>query len=420
MKDKDKRIIFHIDVNSAFLSWEAVYRLQHGDEVDLRHIPSVVGGDVESRHGIVLAKSIPSKAFDIKTGETLFSARQKCPELVVVPPHYGIYVLCSSAMVNALKEYTPAIQRFSIDECFLDFTGMEDLYKDPVGLAHKIRERVKNELGFTVNIGVSCNKLLAKIASDFKKPDMVHTLYPSEIKEKMWPLPVEDLFMVGRATAPKLHALNINTIGDLAQYDVGILKRRLKSFGLVIWSFANGVEDSEVRQGSYVEMKGMGNSTTTAFDVTDRGTAHLVLLSLCEMIGMRLRDTENCCGLIAVHIRSSEFMNYSKQRKLYYFTDSTIKIWEEVCRLFDEVWKGEPVRNMGVRVTDLCSNEFFQVSLFEDGNTEKHRSLDKAVDKIRMKYGSTAVVRSVFLHSGINPINGGIGEESYPVMSSIL
>jgi len=420
MINHDQRLIFHIDANSAYLSWEAVYRLQHGDEVDLRQIPSAVGGDVESRHGIILAKSPGAKSFGIQTGETLFSARQKCPELVIVPPHYGLYMMCSNAMVEMLKEYTPIIQRFSVDECFLDFTGMESFYKDPVELAYKIKDRIKSELGFTVNIGVSCNKLLAKVASDLKKPDMVHTLFPPEIKDKMWPLPVEDLFMVGRATAPKLHKLNINTIGDLASYDVEILKSRLKSFGQVIWGFANGVEDSKVRASNYMDMKGMGNSTTISFDVTDASTAKLILLSLCEMVGMRLRDTQNCCNLVAISIRTNEFNNYSRQKKLCYYTDSTTKIWEETCKLFDGVWKGEPIRHMGVRVSELCSNDFFQVSLFEDKNTERYRALDKTIDEIRMKYGSTALVRSVFLHSGLNAINGGIGEESWPLMSSIL
>lgn len=416
----NNRLIFHIDVNSAYLSWEAVYRLQHGSEIDLREIPAVVGGDVESRHGIVLTKSIPAKKYGIQTGETLFEARQKCPELVVVPPHYELYMMSSNAMVGILKEYTPAIQRFSVDECFLDFTKMEHLYSDPVELAYRIKDRIKGELGFTVNIGVSNNKLLAKIGSDLKKPDMVHTLFPLEIKDKMWPLPVEDLFMVGRATAPKLHGLNINTIGDLAQYDIDILKARLKSFGLMIWNFANGNEDSDVRPSNFIEMKGLGNSTTISFDVDNRRTAHLILLSLCEMVGMRLRDTKNCCGLVAVSIRTNEFRNYSRQKKLYYYTDSTKAIWEEICILFDEVWKGEPIRHLGVRVSELCSNEFFQTSFFEDKNTEKYRALDRAVDDIRMRYGSYAAIRGVFLHSGLSAINGGVGEENYPIMTSIL
>lgn len=414
------KLIFHIDANSAYLSWEATYRIQQGSSVDLRDIPSVVGGDVESRHGIVLAKSIPAKKYDVKTGETLYSARQKCPELVVVPPHYELYLMCSNSMVNILSEYTPSMQRFSVDEVFLDFTGVIKKSTDPLELGHRIKDRIKKELGFTVNIGISTNKLLAKVASDFKKPDMVHTLFPPEIKDKMWPLPIEDLFMVGRATAPKLHKLNIYTIGDLARYDPAIIRSRLNSFGSMIWNFANGNEDSQVRKSNFIDIKGIGNSTTISFDVEDRDTVYLILLSLSEMVGMRLRDTQNCCRLIAVSIKSSDFISYSRQRKFECPTDSTTKIWNTSCELFNEVWKGEPVRNLGIRVSELCSNEFSQVSLFDEKNTEKLKALDRTVDRIRLRYGTTSVIRGVFLHSGLSPINGGIGEESFPVMTSIL
>jgi len=414
------RIIFHVDVNSAYLSWEAAYRMQQGSSLDLRDIPSVVGGDVESRHGIVLAKSIPAKKHGIKTGETLYSARQKCPELVVIPPHYELYMMCSNSLIEILNEYTPSIQRFSIDEVFLDLTGAIKKYGDPIELAYSMKDRIKKELGFTVNIGISTNKLLSKIASDFKKPDMVHTLFPWEIKEKMWPLPVEDLFMVGKATAPKLHKLNIYTIGDLARYDPEIIKSHLKSFGIMIWNFANGNEDSEVRKSNFINIKGIGNSTTISFDVEDRNTIYLILLSLSEMVGMRLRHTQNCCRLVAVSIKSSDFICYSRQRKFQCPTDSTSKIWNIACELFDEVWKGEPVRNVGIRVSELCSNEFTQASLFDEKNIDKIKALDRAMDSIRLKYGTTSVIRGVFLHSGLPPINGGIGEESFPVMTSIL
>lgn len=417
--DNKRRIIFHVDVNSAYLSWEAAYRLQQGGTLDLREVPSVVGGDVESRHGIVLAKSLPAKKCGIHAGETLYSARQKCPELIVVPPHYELYMLCSNSLMNVLKEYTPAVQRFSVDECFLDFTNMEDRYKDPVKLAETIKDRIKAELGFTVNVGVSNCKLLAKVGSDLKKPDMVHTLFPDEIEEKMWPLPVEDLFMVGRATAPKLHKLNIYTIGDLARYDIEVLKDKLKSFGVLIWSFANGIESSDVREGSHIDMKGVGNSTTLPFDVTDRETAGKVLLSLSEMVSMRLRNSHNFCTVIAVHIRTSDFMGYSKQRKLCFPTDSTTLISSIACQLFNEAWRGEPVRHMGISTSGLCSSEVYQMSLF-DGNVEKDRTVDRTVDMIRFKYGFNSIMRGVFINSGINSISGGIGEEDYPVMSSIL
>jgi DNA polymerase IV len=414
------RLIFHIDVNSAYLSWEAVYRLQHGEAVDLREIPSAVGGDEASRHGIVLAKSIPSKKFNIQTGETLFNARLKCPELVIVPPRYSIYMQCSSAMHRILQEYTPAIQRFSVDESFLDFSNMEHLYPDYMELANRIRERIKNELGFTVNIGVSNNKLLAKVASDLKKPDKVHTLFPHEIKEKMWPLAVGDLFMVGRATAAKLYRLNIMTIGDLANYDVNILKEKMKSHGQLIWNYANGIEDSEVRKSNYIGMKGVGNSTTISFDVTDKETAYKVLLSLCETIGMRLRDSHNNCRVISVSIRGSDLISYSHQKKLDVPTDSTRKIAEVAWSLFDKAWKGNPIRHLGIHVTELGSNDFYQSYLLDDFNYAKDRAINETIDKIRLKYGSKSVMRSCFLHSGVSSMCGGVGEEDYPLMSSML
>ena len=414
------KLIFHIDVNSAYLSWEATYRLQQGEKLDLRTIPSVVGGNEESRHGIVLTKSIPAKKFKIETGETLHNARVKCPDLVVVPPRYWLYMQCSSAMHEIFQEYTPIIQRFSVDESFLDFSNMEHLYPDYMELAETIKNRIKKELGFTVNIGISNNKLLAKVASDLKKPDMIHTLFPHEIKEKMWPLPVEDLFMVGHSTAPKLRSININTIGELAKFDVEILKHKLKSHGQVIWNYANGIDFSEVRTGNSIEMKGIGNSTTIAFDVEEKDTAHKVLLSLCETVGMRLRDSQNCCTVVSISIRGSDLIFYSRQKKLSVATDSTRRIYETACYLFDGAWKGNPVRHLGVHITDFCGNDFYQCSMMDNFNYEKDRKINKTVDEIRLKYGSKAIVKSCFLQSGLSPMCGGVGEEDYPLMSSML
>jgi len=413
-------LIFHIDVNSAYLSWEAAYRLQQGEKMDLREIPSVVGGDEESRHGIVLAKSIPAKKFNIQTGETLYNARAKCPGIVIVPPRYWLYMKCSVAMNLIFQEYTPQIQRFSIDESFLDFSNMEHLYSDYMVLAETIKERIKKELGFTVNIGISNNKLLAKVASDFKKPDKIHTLFPQEIKKKMWPLPVEDLFMVGRATAPKLHNLNINTIGDLANYNLEILKSKFKSHGQVIYNYANGIDRSQVRKSNYIEMKGIGNSTTIPFDVEDRDTAHKVLLSLCETVAMRLRNSQNCCNVVSVSIRGSDFISYSRQKKIQVATDSTQKIYQVACYLFDNVWKGTPIRHLGVHITDFCGNDFYQCYLLDAFDYDKDSKLNKAVDGIRLRYGDKAIGRSCFLHSGLSAMCGGIGEEDYPLMSAML
>ncbi|HEY5523770.1 MAG TPA: DNA polymerase IV [Clostridium sp.] len=414
------KLIFHIDANSAYLSWEATYRLQQGEKIDLRTIPSVVGGDEESRHGIVLTKSIPAKKFNIKTGETLYNARMKYPGIVIVPPRYWLYMKCSSAMHHIFQEYTPQIQRFSVDESFLDFSNMEHLYPDYMELAETIKERIKKELGFTVNIGISNNKLLAKVASDFKKPDRIHTLFPHEIKQKMWPLPVEDLFMVGRATSSKLHNLNINTIGELANYDLEILKYKLKSHGQMIWNYANGIELSEVRKSNHIEVKGIGNSTTISFDVEDKDTAHRVLLSLCETVSMRLRNSQNYCTVVSVSIRGSDLIAYSRQKKLMVATDSTRKIYEVVCYLFDNVWKGNPIRHLGVHITDFCNSDFFQCSLLDTFNYEKDSKLNKVVDEIRLKYGHKAISKSCFIHSGLSSMCGGIGEEDYLIMSAIL
>ncbi|AHF06174.1 Y-family DNA polymerase [Desulfitobacterium metallireducens] len=415
-----QRIIFHIDVNSAYLSWEAVYRLQHGNPVDLREIPSVVGGDPTTRHGIVLTKSIPAKKFKIQTGETLYSALSKYPELVIAKPNYLLYRQCSQALGNILKEYSPLIQQFSIDEYFLDFTQMKNLFGDPVKTAYRIKNRIKEELGFTVNIGISTNKLLAKMASEFEKPDKVHTLFPQEIPTKMWPLPIEELFMVGRATTRKLRSRGIQTIGDLAHCDVRLLLPSLKSFGRLVWNYANGIENSPIKPGGRINIKGMGNSTTMSFDVDDRQKAHLVLLSLVETVSARLRQDHSQSCLIAISFRTNEFLSYSHQRKLSHTTDCTNEIWEIACQLFDELWQGQPLRHMGVRVSDLCQDDFVQLSLFEKDYT-KLRKLDQAVDSIRSRFGSQSIIRSSYLHSGLHSMTGGvIEEEDYPMMSSIL
>jgi DNA polymerase IV len=414
------RTIMHIDVNSAFLSWQAVYNLQMGDGIDLREIPSVVGGSQADRRGIVLAKSTPAKAYGIQTGEVMWQARQKCPNLVSVPPNYELYMKCSNALYELVKEYSPKIQRFSIDEVFLDYTGMERHFGEPVEAAHMIKDRIKQELGFTVNVGIGCNKLTAKVAGDLKKPDMVHTLYPHEIPQKMWPLPVEDLFMVGRQTKKKLYLLNIHTIGQLANTDRKLLNYKLKSFGTVIWCYANGIDESPVQSGYFLQMKGIGNSTTIRFDVTDTHTACKVLLSLTESVALRLRTAHSCCRVVSVEIRNSDLENYSHQRKLFSPTSITNEIYRNVVELFEECWKGEKIRHLGVRITDFCSDEFIQPSFFDAEDRDKKNALDSAIDKIRCKYGNGSVMRGVFLDGEFSPMTGGSGAEDYPVMSCIL
>lgn len=412
------RIVFHVDVNSAYLSWTAVKLLQYGSSIDIREIPSVIGGDIENRHGIILAASISAKELGIKTGEPIFSAMQKCRDLKVYPPDYDWYVKSSNAMVQLLEEYSPKIQRYSIDECFMDCTHFKDNYKK---MAVKVKMRISDELGFNCNIGISTNKLLAKMASDFKPKNTVHTLFKEEISQKMWPLPAGDLFMVGRATKEKLSKLNINTIGDIAKADVNLLVQKMHSHGKLIYEYANGIDNSEIRECNYLDIKGIGNSITISYDVETYEEACRILLALTESATMRLRENRSLCSLVVVSVKTNNFLYYSHQKLLDNSTDSTNIIYEGIKKTFRETWKGEKIRQLGVRLTKLCSNEYYQESLFDFENNEKQMKLDKTVDEIRKRFGKQAVIRSTFLHSGIKPIEGGIGSNGdYPMMSSIL
>lgn len=411
------RIIFHIDVNSAYVSWEAAYGLQQGKRVDLRDIPSIVGGDESKRHGIVLAKSIPAKEYKILTGESIYSARQKCPNLTIVPPNYELYIKASSSMVDLLKEYSPYIQRYSIDEVFMDYSYIDG--EDFLDTAYEIKDRIKRELGFTVNIGIGPNKLLAKMASDFKKPDRIHTLFYYEIEDKMWPLPIEELFMVGARTKTKLNKRGVFTIGELAKLDREYMYSWLKKPGLTLWEYANGIEDSPVRNCP-PPVKSIGNSTTTSYDVDNKEECYMFLLGLSEMVGMRLRDIEQRGRVISVSLKNDQFHSYSHQIKLDTPTDSTNIIYRVSKKLFDAMWNGEAIRRFSISISELSSNEFCQLSLLEDYD-EREEILDQTIDSIRYRYGYNSVIRSCFLHSGINPIIGGVvAEKDYPMMSSIF
>ena len=411
-----RRVIFHVDVNSAFLSWEAVYRIYHlGAKTDLRDEIAAVGGDMAMRHGIILAKSIPAKKYGVKTGESIVEAKQKCPQLKLVPPNYHLYDECSRAFMEILRRYSPDVEQYSVDEAFVDMTGTESLWGEPVAVANRIREEIREELGFTVNIGVSENKLLAKMASDFRKPDRVHTLWKDEIPDKMWPLPVTDLFFVGRATAKKLFALGIRTIGDLAASDLRILQSHLKKQGEIIWGFANGIDVSAVQSASPPN-KGYGNSTTIAFDVCDASVARLVLLSLAETVGTRLREAGVRAEVVAVGIKSFDLSYASHQMTLRSGTNITAEIYRYACRLFDSLWDGTPIRHLGIhtsRIRDGCNMR--QMDMFDETDYEKLEKLDGTVDQIRRRYGIDSVKRAVFVGSPIDHMGGGISREKRTV-----
>ena len=407
-----ERIIFHVDANSAFLSWSAAHRvLVLHEETDLRDVPSVVAGDQETRRGIILAKSTPAKKYGIRTGEPLFKALEKCPDLVVIPPDYELYVQASRGFVKMLRQFSPIVEQYSIDEAWVDMTGTERLWGSPRLAAEQIRRRIHEELGFTVNIGISSNKLLAKMAGDFEKPNKVHTLFPEEIESKFWPLPVRDLFLVGAATEQKLKLMGIYTIGELAHTELRLLKKRLGKHGETIWHYANG-RNADAVTPEPAENKGYGNSTTTASDVTSREEATQVFLSLCETVAMRMRRDGKCGSCISIHIRTNEFHHMSHQMMLSGATNITTEIFTAACRLFDEVWDGvTPLRQLGVQVTRLSREPYQQYDLFS-GMTpqqfEKKLKLDETVDALRDKFGEDILRRGKFAQTPGEHMSGGL------------
>ena len=402
-------IVFHIDVNSAFLSWTAAYRrLVLGRRTDLRQIPSVIACDGNSRTSIVLAKSIPAKKYGIQTGEPLGMARQKCPTLVVAEPDYALYVTASRKLMALLREISPCVEQYSIDEAWVDMTGSGLQYGPPVLAAQALAGRIRSELGYTVNIGISCNKLLAKMAGDFEKPDKVHTLFPKEIPEKLWPLPVTELFGVGRATAAKLADFGVTTIGQLAQCEPSFLRRKFGKMGVTLWQFANGRGTEQVFSQPPAA-KGCGNSVTTPRDVTDMAYAKQVLLSLCETVGMRLRRSGQSGSRVSIHLRSSDFRNWSHQKRLGTATNVTEELYRSACELLQQTWDGRtPLRQLGVQVSDLSGGECRQCSLFDDRDYARQQKLDAAVDELREKYGENALFRAVFLKEGAENLAGGL------------
>ncbi len=410
------RLIMHIDVNSAYLSWEAVKALEDGSKVDYREVPSIVGGDPKKRTGIVLAKSIPAKKYGIITGEPLRQALDKCPSLLVISPSYGLYTRCSDAMMGVVSNYSDNIERYSVDEVFVDLSHTIGQV-DPEELGHRIKDHVKTYLGFTVNVGISHNKLLAKMASDLKKPDNVHTLFQDQIQEKMWPLPIEDLFMVGRATGPKLRMLGINTIGDLANFDEKYIRSRFKKHGIVIQNYAKGIEDSSVAT-SRPRAKGIGNSKTIPYDIMIREEAHLHILSLTESVCSRLRAAGEQSRLISISIKYSDFSYISHQRKIQKSLDVTGEIYRIARELFDEIWTGNPIRHLGVRLSDFSDSK--QISLFDDPRISRLMLVDRAVDKIRDRYGVEAIKRMSFVGTRVRAMSGGVSDSPYPMMKGSL
>ncbi|MDW7669110.1 MAG: DNA polymerase IV [Bacillota bacterium] len=412
---KSENTVMHIDVNSAFLSWHTAYYKQIGIKNDFLETPTVIGGNEKKRHGIVLAKSIPAKKSGVKTGQSLMEARSACPNLKIIHPRYDVYIKASKSLREFLKTYTPDVDVFSIDECFLNFI---DKNKDYKRLAYEIKNEIKKNFGYTVNIGISNNKLLAKQASEFEKPDKIHTLYKEEIKTKLWPLDISELYMIGRRTVPKLKKLGISTIGDLANCDYNLLVASLKSHGKLIYDYSWGIDNSIFKEEH--EIKGIGNGSTISFDVEERQVAYKIIMSLCENVGIRLRKENKLCKVVSIGIKNKDFKYSIKQKKINYYTSSTEKIIETAKYLFDELWDQNPIRHMNVRISDFIDKKNKQINFFEKENTLEKEKLDEAIDKIREKYGSYSIIRASYIDSGIEPIMGGYPSEEYPDMKSIL
>lgn len=402
------KIIFHIDVNSAYLSWSALYNLQHGSDVDLRSIPAIIGGDMEKRHGVVLAKSIPAKAYGIVTGEPIVNAMRKCPNLRIERPNHDLYQEKSRELIQLLSDICPDLEQVSVDECYMDYTSIANFYPSPAAAADYIRAQVLEKLGFTVNVGISDRKVLAKMASDFKKPDLTHTLFSYEIQDKMWKLPVSSLYMCGSSSVETLHKLGILTIGDLAAADVSVLSSHLKSHGKLLWEYANGIDNSVV-ETTHAAAKGIGNSITLQKDVTDKEAAYHVLLELSESVAGRLRNAGQTAEMVSIEIKYSTFKKASHQTTLHRPTAGSDTIYRTACALFKELWNGQPIRLLGIRSSKLQSAEApVQLNLFDlPGVNEapslshisagKEAQLEKALDSIRQKYGADAIVRGSLL-----------------------
>ena len=390
-----ERLIFHIDVNSAFLSWESARRVSQGLP-DLREIPSCVGGDPKKRTGIVVAKSIPAKKYGIQTGEPVAMALRKCPNLVIVPSDFELYDKCSRAFKAICASFAPVMESFSIDEVFLHMTRPSLIYPDPVAAAHQLKGKIHRELGFTVNVGISTNKLLAKMASDFEKPDKVHTLFPEEVPLKMWPLPIGELFMAGRSSVETMKKLEIYTIGDLANTDPAILELHLKSHGRKLWEFANGLDDSEV-ESVRAEAKGVGNSTTLPKDLITEAEALPVLKDLAVSVGRRLRKAGQKAGMVSVEIKYHTFNQVSHQKQMERQTNQDQDIYQASIELFRELWSGEPIRLLGIRTSKLSEeSEPEQLSLFDmkfesEETRKKKKNLKEALKKLEGKYGDGIV-----------------------------
>ena len=387
------RIILHIDVNNAFLSWSAVWMLKNGYNKDIRNRYAVIAGDESQRRGIVLAKSGLCKKRGVKTADPIYLARRKCPYLEVYPPKFEVYKKFSDMMYKYLCNYTNIIERYSIDECFLDYTGSINLFGDPVKVAYRIKDDIYKKFGFTVNVGVGNNKLLAKMASDFEKPNKVHTLFSNEIEKKMFPLPIEDLFMIGKASSKKLREMGITTIGELAKTDEDVLVKKFKQMGKMMHEYANGIDNSEVMY-EREQMKSISNSTVLPYNYHDIEMIKNVIHSLSNEIGKKLRNNKLYADTVGIWFKYTYFDKISRQIKLDNSISNDEDIYNNAFNIFNSIWNHEDgIRSICVFVSGLSSERKLQLSLFDDitRKDEDDNNLQDVIDDLRDKFGDNVI-----------------------------
>jgi DNA polymerase-4 len=393
------RTILHVDLNAFYAS------VEQARNTELQGLPVAVAGDKDNRHGIILTASYEARKYGVKTAITIAEAKKLCPNLIFVKPNFREYMKYSNKVMDILRSFSPDVEIFSIDEAWVDVTGCERLFGSGVEIANKIRERIRKELNITASVGVSYCKLMAKMASDLKKPDATSVVMPEDVPKVIWPLPIEDLMGVGRKTKTKMNAIGIFTIGDLANTQLSLIEKKFGKVGKYLWAFANGIDNSKVSSKGH-EVKGIGNSITTPRDVLTINEASEVVMSLCESVGKRMRERGFEGNIIEIMVRTKDFKSFVRQRKLKNYTDITYEIYNEAMELLQENWDmSVPIRLLGVRVTGLrLSNEFRQISFFEENKRQKSEKLDRCLDAIREKYGSSSVIRASLMINQSNSI----------------
>ncbi len=387
------KIFLHSDLNNFFASVECLY------DPSLRDKPVAVCGNPEARHGIVLAKNMLAKKKGVKTGEALWQAKEKCPDLVFVKPHYDRYLKFSELAQEIYKEYTDLIYPYGIDEAWLDVTSSTGLFGSGEKMANEIRERIKYELGITASIGVSYNKVFAKLGSDMKKPDATTVITKENFKEKVWPLPVSDLLFVGSSTKKKLNLYSIKTIGDLANCDTKLLLSLLGKNGIMLQNFANGHEYADdVPYLQEPAIKSIGNSTTTPRDLITDEDVRIVLYVLCESVAGRMRDHDFACRTVQIYIRNKDLRSYLRQGPLEFPTQNSYMLFDKAFSLYKQYHNGDPIRSIGVRACNLFVQSHVQLSFYPDeAQNERRYQLECAIDKIRSRFGRNILTRGVML-----------------------